>query len=33
MRDFGTRDNVRFSNRLEGVDSERVPLSYLHDLY
>lgn len=33
MRDFGTRDNVRLSNRLESVDSESVPFSHLHNLY
>jgi hypothetical protein len=30
--DFGSSDNVRFSNRLEGVDSEGVSFTNLHDL-
>jgi hypothetical protein len=30
--DFGSSDNVRFSNRLEGVDSESVSFTNLHDL-
>jgi hypothetical protein len=32
MGDFGSSDNVRFSNRLEGVDSEGVSFTNLHDL-
>jgi len=29
---FGSRDDVSFSNRLQGVDSSGILLAYLHDL-
>jgi hypothetical protein len=32
MGDFGSRDDVGFPNGLEGVDSECVAFTYLHDL-
>ncbi len=31
VRDFGTRDNVRFADGLESVDTRCVSLSHLHD--
>ena len=30
---FGSRDDVCFSNRLQGVDSSGILLAYLHDLF
>jgi len=33
VSDFGSRDDVSFSNRLQGVDSSGILLSYLHDLF